>query len=133
MTVLPNTSKSLDPRVNRLPDEQGSAKKPPLDQLVTYEVFVRPKSGKPFQHEGIVHAADLEMAYVFAKETFTRRFTCTSLCVAPTHTVIVSAMTDGNTSAFDKLDLPAEEAQEKRPYELFVLLKRGKQHVHAGS
>jgi ring-1,2-phenylacetyl-CoA epoxidase subunit PaaB len=71
---------SLDPRVNRLPANMANPdEKIALDQLTTFEVFVQPKPGKPFQHEGIVHASDIEMAYLFAKESFTRRFTCSSL------------------------------------------------------
>lgn len=121
--------------MNRLPgsDWTGRSAKQPLDQLATFEVFVQPKSGKPFQHEGAVHASDLEMAYIFAKETFTRRFTCTSLCVAPTSRVVVSTMTEGSESAFDRLTDTGSGQSEVSGFEIFVLPRRGKQHVHAGS
>jgi ring-1,2-phenylacetyl-CoA epoxidase subunit PaaB len=103
-----------------------------LDQFGTFEVFVQPKEGKPFQHEGAVHAPNLEMAFVLAKETFTRRFLCTSLYVVDTQQVFVSAMTEGTINAYDlisdKHDGPAEAS-----YEIYHLLKRGKQHVHAGT
>jgi ring-1,2-phenylacetyl-CoA epoxidase subunit PaaB len=127
--------KSLDPRVNRLPELSGTIlPKAPLDQLGTYEVFVQPKEGKAFQHEGIVHAPDLEMSYVLAKETFTRRFTCTSLYVTDTRCVFVSPMSEGNIDAYDLLgpSSPAHHTQ-KVSYEIFHLAKRGKQHVHAGT
>ena len=69
---------SLDPRITRLP-KIGLPGQPqpkgPLDQFATFEVFVRPKEGKPFQNEGIVHAPYIEMAYILAKEAFNRRFT----------------------------------------------------------
>jgi ring-1,2-phenylacetyl-CoA epoxidase subunit PaaB len=110
----------------------GKITKQPLDQLATFEVFVQPKVGKPFQHEGAVHASDLEMAYLFAKETFTRRFTCTSLCVAPTSRVIVSVMTEGSESAFDRLTDKGGGQAAAGEYEVFVLQRRGRQHVHAG-
>src|SRR5687767_8819606 len=101
---------SLDPRVNRLPKIGVPGQilsKAPLDQFGTFEVFVQPKDGKPFQHEGIVHAPNLEMAYVLAKEAFTRRFLCTSLYVADTRNVYVSPLTDGNNNAYDQVaDLP---------------------------
>jgi len=128
-------TKSLDPRVNRLPgvDRNEPSSKKPLDQLATFEVFVQPKAGKPFQHEGAVHASDLEMAYLFAKETFTRRFTCTSLCVAPTSRVEVSEMTEGSESAFDRLTDADGGQGAVSGFEIFVLLRRGKQHIHAGS
>ncbi len=127
---------SLDPRVNRLPaiGQPGHVEpKAPLDQLGTFEVFVQPREGKPFQHEGIVHAPNLEMAFVLAKEAFTRRFTCTSIFVVDTRHVYVSAMTDGNTSVFDFINDTPEQPGEKLSYEIYQLLKRGKQHIHAGS
>ncbi len=127
---------SLDPRVNRLPKvgEEGHPQpKAPLDQFGTFEVFVRPREGKPFQHEGIVHAPDRELAFVLAKEAFTRRFQCVELAVADTRHVFVSAMTEGEISVFDTLREPGSVAGALQSYEIFYLYKRGKQHVHAGS
>jgi ring-1,2-phenylacetyl-CoA epoxidase subunit PaaB len=126
---------SLDPRVNRLPkigQPEEINPKAPLDQLGNFEVFVQPKDGKPFQHEGALHAPDLEMAYVLAKETFTRRFLCTALFVADTRSVFVSPMTEADINAYDVI-LPAETTGSKSSYEIFHLIKRGKQHVHVGS
>ncbi len=125
--------KSLDPRVNRLPEIGEVSRKAPLDQFGTFEVFVKPKEGKPFQHEGAVHAPNLEMAFVLAKETFTRRFTCVSLCVTDTRAIFVSPVTEGNTSVFDVMPAVAEQSGENLTYEIYVLPKRGKQPVHIGS
>ena len=83
---------SLDPRVLRLPaiGQSGTIQpKVPLDQFGSFEVFVQAKEGKSFQHEGIVHSPNLEMAFVLAKEAFTRRFTCTSMYVVETRNVFV--------------------------------------------
>lgn len=127
---------SLDPRVGRLPLIGQSGEiltKPPFDQFGTYEVFVQPKEGKAFQHEGIVHAPNLEMAFVLAKETFTRRFTCVSLYVADTKNVSVSSMTDGTENAYDLIKDAQALTGEKVSYEIYHLLKRGKQHGHVGS
>lgn len=128
--------KSLDPRVNRLPviGEPGQiVPKAPLDQFGTFEVFVQPKDGKAFQHEGIVHAPNLEMAFVLAKETFTRRFQCTSLYVVDTRNVYVSPMTDGNSNAYEFIhDVPPQPGN-KTSYEVYHLLRRGKQHQHVGT
>jgi ring-1,2-phenylacetyl-CoA epoxidase subunit PaaB len=125
---------SLDPRVNRLPGYGLGEVKPkvPLDQFGTFEVFVQPKEGKPFQHEGVVHASDIEMAYVLAKETFTRRFTCVSLYVVDTLHVYVSPMTDGQVSAYELLTVSTTKGLVEE-YEIYHLLKRGKQHFHAGT
>ena len=107
--------------------------KAPLDQFGTFEVFVQPRAGKPFQHEGAVHAPNLEMAFVLAKETFTRRFTCTSLCVVDTRAVFVSPMTEGTANAYDLIPPPAPAQGGHEAYEIYHLLKRGKQHIHAGT
>ncbi len=126
---------SLDPRVNRLP-QAGTpgviTPKTPLDQFGSFEVFVKPKEGKPFQHEGIVHAPNLELAFILAKESFTRRFLCISLFVADTRNVYVSPLTEGDRNAYDDIR-PAENASAtKETYEVFHLPRRGKQHIHAG-
>lgn len=128
--------KSLDPRVNRLQPVatgEGIVPKAALDQFGTFEVFVQPREGKPFQHEGIVHAPDLELAYVLAKEAFTRRFTCTSLYVVDTHDVYTSPTTEGDQSAYTLIEAPLTSDTTKTLYEIYHLLKRGKQHHHAGT
>jgi ring-1,2-phenylacetyl-CoA epoxidase subunit PaaB len=127
---------SLDPRVNRLPKigVPGQAQpKAALDQFGTFEVFVQPKDGKPFQHEGVVHAPNLEMAYVLAKEAFTRRFLCTSLYVVDTRMVFVSPLTEGTTDAYEMITATDASSPEKFRYEIYHLAKRGKQHIHAGT
>jgi ring-1,2-phenylacetyl-CoA epoxidase subunit PaaB len=124
---------SLDPRVQRLPQlpEEIPAKES-LDQFPTYEVFVKPKEGKPFQHEGIVHAPDLEMAFILAKESLTRRFQCVSIFVVNTQDVVISAFTENDDNIYDRIEGLIPPSQSKRKFEIFHLLKRGKQHVHAG-
>jgi len=128
--------KSLDPRVKRLPEIAAEGQQDPkisLSQFGTFEVFVQPNPKKPFQHEGAVHAPNIEMAYVLAKETFTRRFTCSSLYVVETSNVSVSPMTEGNQSVYDLLIEPTETTEAKEQYEVYLLTKRGKQHLHAGT
>jgi ring-1,2-phenylacetyl-CoA epoxidase subunit PaaB len=124
---------SLDPRVNRLPEINVGVitSKVPLDQLGNFEVFVQAKDGKPFQHEGTVHADDLEMAFVLAKETFTRRFLCTSLWVVDTQNVFVSPLTDAGVNAYTAITAPVDSQKAKVSFEIFHLYKRGKQHLHA--
>ena len=125
--------KSLDPRVNRLPEvpvEIGP--KIPLDQLGTFEVFVQPKENRPFQHEGIVHASDPEMAFVLAKEAFTRRFLCISLYITATGNVFVSPLTENTKNAYDLIDDQFEKGASPTQFEIYHLFKRGKQHQHVG-
>lgn len=128
--------KSLDPRVNRITSLEVSDspyQKNPLDQLGTFEVFVQPKEGKPFQHEGAVHAPDRELAFILAKESFTRRFTCVSLYVVRTNKVFVSPMTENAENAYDLITKVSKNSDAKESFEIFHLYKRGKQHVHAGT
>jgi ring-1,2-phenylacetyl-CoA epoxidase subunit PaaB len=128
--------KSLDPRVERLPSFGTPGPIPPrdpLDQFGTFEVFVQAKEGKAFQHEGIVHAPNIEMAYVLAKETFTRRFTCASLYVVETDKVCTSATTEDNESVYEKMEKVTVRNKEKVSFEIYHLQKRGKQHIHAGT
>jgi ring-1,2-phenylacetyl-CoA epoxidase subunit PaaB len=126
---------SLDPRVNRLSTTTPAQGKPkePMDQFGTYEVFVQPKSAKPFQHEGIVHAPNLEMAYVLAKEAFTRRFVCVSLYVVDTRCVVVSHLEEGDRNVYHTLGAIDEQTGQKESYEIYHLAKRGKQHIHAAT
>ncbi|HET9052848.1 MAG TPA: phenylacetic acid degradation b, partial [Cyclobacteriaceae bacterium] len=67
------------------------------------------------------------------KEAFTRRFTCVSLYVCDTRNVYVSPMTDGTNNAYDFITDAVEQRGEKTSYEIYHLLKRGKQHVHVGT
>jgi ring-1,2-phenylacetyl-CoA epoxidase subunit PaaB len=127
---------SLDPRVNRLPSAPYPVPTEPtalLDQFGTFEVFVQPKEEKPFQHEGIVHAPNLEMAYVLAKEAFTRRFVCVSLYVVDTANVAVSPITEGDVNIYQRIEDRSDQPGEKLSYEIYHLTRRGKQHVHTGT
>ncbi|MBS1488229.1 MAG: phenylacetic acid degradation b [Bacteroidetes bacterium] len=110
----------------------GKDSKKPLDQFSTFEVFVQAKEGKPFQHEGAVHAPNLEMAYILAKETFTRRFTCSSLYVVNTLDVVTSPTTEGTETVYNLID-EVKDGTDKKEFEIYQLAKRGKQHVHAGT
>ncbi|PIQ47055.1 MAG: phenylacetic acid degradation b [Cytophagales bacterium CG12_big_fil_rev_8_21_14_0_65_40_12] len=129
--------KSLDPRVTRLsielsPDESSVAKDG-LDQFETYEAFVQSKEGKPFEHAGPVHAPNEEMAFLFAKEQYSRRgMFCNAICVIKTENIKVSEYTDNGQDIYNLVtDHPS--GNENESFEIFHLMKRGKQHKHEGS
>jgi ring-1,2-phenylacetyl-CoA epoxidase subunit PaaB len=130
---------SLDPRIRRwdLPagwEEQVPKKE--LDQFQTYEVFVQKRENMPFAYVGPVHAPDLEVAFLYAKEQYSRRATCTGLWVVQTQHVQLTPYAGDNESVYQLLDLgPAEEAggAAAQPFEIFHLKKRGKAHMHAGT
>lgn len=127
---------SLDPRVNRLNMESFQAdltRKVPLDQFGTFEVFIQMKEGKAYQHEGIVHAPNLDMAFLFAKEQFSRRMMCSGLFVAETRNVFVTQFTEGEDTVYNYVSDDFPQKGTKEEYEFFHLMKRGKQHQHVGS
>lgn len=129
--------KSLDPRVNRLaiPDdfEAPMAAKEHLDQFETYQAFIQTKEGKPFEHAGTVHAPNEEMAFLFAKEQFSRRGTfCHALCVVKTELILVSEFTDNGQDVYDTFK-GSYSGDTSVSFEVFHLLKRGKQHKYIGS
>ncbi|MGJ3236384.1 phenylacetic acid degradation b [Marivirga sp.] len=132
---------SLDPRINRLniPAEFGTTfpSKENKDQFVTFEVFVQPKGNKPYQHEGIVHAPTIDMAFLFAKEQFSRRgMSCSGVWVVNTNNVKVSPITENNEDIYDFIHEEIMEGANKgssEHYEIFHLKKRGKQHAHVGN
>ncbi|WMN06883.1 phenylacetic acid degradation b [Marivirga arenosa] len=131
---------SLDPRINRLniPAEFGTTfpSKENKDQFVTFEVFVQPKESKPYQHEGIVHAPTIDMAFLFAKEQFSRRgMSCSGVWVIKTDNIQVSPITENDEDIYDFIHEEIMEGAEKgknEAYKVFHLKKRGKQHVHVG-
>ncbi len=52
-------------------------------QLPRFEVFEQERPGQPHRSAGSLHAADLEMALLNARDVFVRRPACHSLWVAP--------------------------------------------------
>lgn len=128
--------KSLDPRVNRLElftADSPLSPKAPLDQFGTYEVFLQLKEGKQYQHVGIVHAPSCELAYVFAKEQYSRRLLCSGIFVVDTRDVFVTAFTEGDENIYASISEEFPSGGETEEYEFFHLAKRGKQHGHIGS
>ena len=129
-------SDSLDPRVRRwnlkqLREEDYGISN--LDQLPTYEVFIQLREGKAYEHAGIVHAATPDMAFLFAKEQFSRRYTCTGIWVVPSDRVWVTAFTDLEENIYDHInDMSTDDEAPEENYEVFHLMNRGKQHKHIG-
>ncbi|WP_426061596.1 phenylacetic acid degradation b [Hymenobacter sp. B1770] len=149
---------SHDPRMNRLGLPEGpvpAVAKEALDQFGTYEVFHQKKEGAPFVYVGPVHAPEADVAFLFAKEQFSRRFACTGLWVVPTAAITLTAYVGDTESAYDTLpllpksnaasavapdsrytdDTAAEDAAYatgEEDYDIFHLKKRGKAHQHVG-
>ncbi len=81
--------KSLDPRITRAEIELNNSIAPleENDQWETYEVFHQKKRGDQHMHVGIVHAANPEMALLFAKEQYGRRGQSVNIWVVKTREV----------------------------------------------
>ncbi len=136
---------SLDPRVSRLKISADNSDFRPLanlDDLTTYQVFVRLKDKRPLLHVGIVHGPDLEIAFMHAKEQYSRRLTCTELWVVPTAQVICSDYAFVGESVYeleysaadlDNIELPGVDLSNVSSFEIFHQSKRGVQQKHVGS
>jgi ring-1,2-phenylacetyl-CoA epoxidase subunit PaaB len=90
---------SLDPRVNQrsVPNafsDQYVAE--PLEHFETYEVFHQKKSGDRHQHVGSVHAPSADLAMIFAKEQYARRFETVNLWVVRTADIAALALGDAD-------------------------------------
>lgn len=130
---------SLDPRISRLninTDEFSGGPQQDMEQLPTFEVFLQKKGNMPFEHVGIVHAPDEQLALVLAKEQFSRRSTCVGMMVTYTGNVVVSPYTDAEADVYEQIDMAAHETDQENTtvenFWLFHLTRRGKQHKHAG-
>ncbi|OWY24669.1 1,2-phenylacetyl-CoA epoxidase subunit B [Sphingobacteriales bacterium UPWRP_1] len=92
---------SLDPRINRL-DLVKTAQAEniqPHQHWETYEVFVQAKRGGHHTHAGSLHAADHDMALIFAKEQFARRGQCHNIWVVKTSNIFALNTEDADMFA----------------------------------
>ncbi len=90
--------KSLDPRITRAEIELNNPIAPlnENDQWETYEVFHQKKRGDQHMHVGIVHAANAEMALLFAKEQYGRRGLSVNIWVVKTRDVFTTDYEDSD-------------------------------------
>lgn len=122
---------SLDPRFQRsgLPPQHEEAPfeaPSELDQFETYEVFHQPKRGAHHSHVGIVHAPSPEMALLFAKEQYGRRFACVNLWVVPSRYVTATSSEDEDMFAVNTgLDKSYREASAYRTREQLSKARAG--------
>jgi ring-1,2-phenylacetyl-CoA epoxidase subunit PaaB len=89
--------KSFDPRVERMELPENTDGKEILEKQEnweTYEVFHQKKRGEQHVHVGIVHASNPEMAFILAKEQYTRRRQTANLWVVKSCDVYASDYDD---------------------------------------
>ncbi|TXK44454.1 phenylacetic acid degradation b [Pontibacter qinzhouensis] len=130
--------KSLDPRINRmnLPDGELPPMEPKaaFDQFETFEVFARKRDKTPFTYAGPVHAPNADVAFLFAKEQYSRRSACSGLWVVLTRHIMVSPYANDDENIYDsfEVEIPEDTTWPLESYEVFHLKKRGKAHTHVG-
>lgn len=59
-----------------------------------WEVFYQPKSGKPFEHAGSLHAVDSESALLNARDVYGRRGEGIAFWVVPSDQIVSSTPED---------------------------------------
>lgn len=122
--------KSLDPRITRLeiPVEDDSFEPlEPLDQHETFEVFHQEKRGNHVVHVGSLHAPNLELALVLAKEQYGRRSRTVSIWVAPTREIMTFSVEDSDIFA----TAPEKDYREAKGYRVGMKLKTWKREQSA--
>jgi ring-1,2-phenylacetyl-CoA epoxidase subunit PaaB len=132
---------SSDPRINRwdLPaagPAQGAEKDAKAEKpFAAYAVFHQKRAQTPFTYVGPVQAPDPEVAFLFAKEQYSRRATCTGLWVVAVQHIVTSPYVGDDESVYQVLALPGLPAASspEEAFEVFHLKKRGKFHLHAGT
>jgi ring-1,2-phenylacetyl-CoA epoxidase subunit PaaB len=72
------------------------------------------------------------MAFIFAKEQFSRRSTCTGIKIIKTRNIFVSELSEAEISIYEKIGPASTTNQSKQKFVVFQLMKRGKQHKLAG-
>lgn len=127
-------SNSLDPRINRLGLQPAGADfKYASYEGLPFEIFWIAKPGKPYEHVGIMHAADVDLALIYAKEQFSRRGgNCYGLLSINSQAIWASTVTEAGTNAFDQLAGMPLDAWVGQKLLVFGLKKRGKQHLLLG-
>lgn len=108
--------------------------KPELDQFETYEAFHQKKEGAAFTYVGPVHAPNEDVAFLFAKEQYSRRFACVGMWVVRTEHIQLTPYANDSENIYDmiRVETPSEQSEQAEPYEIFHLKKRGKAHTHVG-
>jgi ring-1,2-phenylacetyl-CoA epoxidase subunit PaaB len=89
-------------------------------QWPRFEVFLQEKEGASHQDVGSVHAPDIEMALMNARDVFVRRPDCTSLWIVPV-AAIFSRTQQELTAA-----KPLEEAQESEKQVSYYIFAKHK-------
>jgi ring-1,2-phenylacetyl-CoA epoxidase subunit PaaB len=98
-------------------------------QWPRFEVFLQDREGAAHQDVGSVHAPDIDLALMNARDVFVRRPQCTSLWVVPAEDI--TARTHQELAA-ESMDEALPEVEEQICYDVFAKHKPAGTHVWAG-
>lgn len=125
--------KSLDPRINRFEIEKvhsDTLSETELEQWQTYEVFHQKKAQDIHIHVGSVHASNVEVAFLFAKEQYARRLQCYNLWVAKTADIYAYNMETQQNDNFIAEQIPSHA---EAAYDIFYQYHRGEHPRYVGT
>lgn len=125
--------KSLDPRINRFEIEKVHTDVPSQDELEqwqTYEVFHQKKAYESHVHVGAVHASNIEVAFLFAKEQYARRLQCYNLWVAKTADIYAFNMEKNENDNFISSEI---SSHSEAAYDVFYQYHRGDHPKYVGT
>jgi|GEM_PF-6463013 len=125
---------SLDPRINRIGLSDVAA---PFTYASTegspYDMFWISKPTKPYEHVGIVHAFNPELALLYAKEQYSRRGgQCYGLLAIASDAIWATSVENDGTCIFDEQPILPANHFLNQPYHVFGLKRRGKHHILLG-
>jgi ring-1,2-phenylacetyl-CoA epoxidase subunit PaaB len=98
-------------------------------QWPRFEVFLQDGEGAVHQDVGSVHAPDIDLALMNARDVFVRRPQCTSLWVVPAEAI--TARTQQELAA-ESMDEALQEVEKPICYYVFAKHKPAGTHVWAG-
>lgn len=98
-------------------------------QWPRFEVFLQDREGSPHQDVGSVHAPDIDLALMNARDVFVRRPRCTSLWVVPAEAI--TARTRQELAAENSHEAAPEDGTQIRYY-VFAKQKPAGTHLLAG-
>lgn len=127
--------KSYDPRITRLGidlDADYFQRPVDMDQLETYEIFSEVREGKGYQHVGIIHGADVNLAFLEAKEQYGRRGKCFGIWTVKTADITISEYATMGENIFDSIR-EVDNSENIESYDIFIKVKRGKEPKYIGS
>jgi ring-1,2-phenylacetyl-CoA epoxidase subunit PaaB len=92
-------------------------------------VFQQEAAGKPFVHNGTVHAPDIEMALLNARDVFARRPQAAAMWVVPADSIFTQTREEITKSGSQDVDLKTSRLQD---YYVFAKFEEQAQCRHIG-